>query len=53
MWPFKKAENPIPSTTDDKFLIQIDNYKSESELKKVLKKTGAIEIILKEKNNIK
>ena len=53
LWPFKKAENPIPSTTDDKFLIQIDNYKSESELKKVLKKTGAIEIILKEKNNIK
>ena len=37
LWPFKKAENPIPSTTDDKFLIQIDNYKSESELKKVLK----------------
>ena len=53
LWPFKKAENPIPSTTDDKFLIQIDNYNSESELKKVLKKTGAIEIILKEKNNIK
>ncbi len=53
LWPFKKAENPIPSTTDDKFLIQIDNYKNESELKKVLKKTGAIEIILKEKNNIK
>ena len=49
LWPFKKAENPIPSTTDDKFLVQIDNYKSESELKKLLKKTGAIEIILKDK----
>ena len=49
LWPFKESENPIPSTTDDKFLIQIDNYKSESELKKLLKKTGAIEIILKDK----
>jgi len=51
LWPFKKAENPIPSTTDDKFLIEIDHYNSQSELKKILKKTGAIEILLKEKNN--
>jgi len=51
LWPFKKAENPIPSTTDDKFLIEIDYYNSQSELKKILKKTGAIEILLKEKNN--
>ena len=26
LWPFKKAENPIPETTDDKFLIQIPVY---------------------------
>ena len=23
LWPFKEAENPMPSTTDDKFLIEI------------------------------
>ena len=23
LWPFKAAENPIPETTDDKFLVQI------------------------------
>jgi hypothetical protein len=51
LWPFKKAENPSPLTTDDKFLVEIDHYKSENELKKILKKTGAIEILLKEKNN--
>ena len=24
LWPFKEAENPIPETTDDKFLIVIE-----------------------------
>ena len=44
MWPFKKAENPDPRTTDDHFLIEILTDKSESELKKILKETGAVEI---------
>ena len=39
LWPFKKAENPIPETTDDKFLIQIPIYGNESKIKSVLKKT--------------
>ena len=44
MWPFKKAENPDPRTTDDHFLIEILSDKSDSELKKILKETGAVEI---------
>ena len=39
LWPFKKAENPIPETTDDKFLIQIPVYGNESKIKSILKKT--------------
>ena len=39
LWPFKKAENPIPETTDDKFLIQIPIYGNESKIKSILKKT--------------
>jgi len=50
LWPFKKAENPNPLTTDDKFLIEIEINKSEKKLKDLLKKTGAIEISLPEKN---
>tara|TARA_B100001996_G_scaffold272738_1_gene213656 strand:+ start:116 stop:649 length:534 start_codon:yes stop_codon:yes gene_type:complete len=50
LWPFKKAENPNPSTTDDKFLIEIEFNKSEKKLKDLLKKTGAIEVSLSEKN---
>ena len=30
LWPFK-AENPYPSTTDDKFLIEIEVGKNEKE----------------------
>ncbi len=39
LWPFKKAENPIPETTDDKFLIQIPVYGNESKIISILKKT--------------
>jgi len=44
LWPFKKAENPNPLTTDDKFLMEIAVDNNESELKALLKKTGAIDI---------
>ena len=39
LWPFKEAENPIPETTDDKFLIQIPIYGNESKIKSIIKNT--------------
>ena len=39
LWPFKEAENPIPETTDDKFLIQIPIYGNESKIKSIIKTT--------------
>ena len=54
LWPFKKAENPIPETTDDKFLIQIPIYGNESKIKSILKKTDLFKMLVidakKEKN---
>ena len=44
LWPFKKAENPLPETTDDKFLMQIALSGDEKVLINLLKKTGAIEV---------
>ena len=44
LWPFKKAENPLPETTDDKFLMQVALSGDEKELINLLKKTGAIEV---------
>ena len=44
MWPFKKAENPDPRTTDDHFLMEIAVHNNEKELSELLKETGAIEI---------
>ena len=49
LWPFKKAENPSPFTTDDKFLIEIGVHNNERELKKLLKKSGAIDVSIIEK----
>jgi hypothetical protein len=49
LWPFKKAENPNPLTTDDKFLIEVDVHGNEDELKALLEKTGAIDISIHEK----
>ena len=47
LWPFKKAENPDPRTTDDMFLMEIDatNHNVE-DLTKFLYDTGAAEIKL-------
>ena len=39
LWPFKKAENPIPETTDDKFLIQITSFKDQKKLMSIIKQT--------------
>jgi len=44
LWPFKKAENPNPLTTDDKFLIEILIDKNKKDLINFVKTTGAIEV---------
>ncbi len=49
MWPFKKAENPDPRTTDDHFLMELTVHGNEKELKKLLNVTGAVEINIVEK----
>ena len=49
LWPFKKAENPNPLTTDDKFLVEIGIHDNEKELEKLLKKSGAIDVSIIEK----
>lgn len=50
MWPFKKAENPDPRTTDDHFLMEIAVHNNENELTSLLKKTGAVEINIVDKD---
>jgi hypothetical protein len=50
LWPFKKAENPNPLTTDDKFLVEIGVHDNEKELEKLLKKSGAIDVSIIEKS---
>ena len=49
MWPFKKAENPDPRTTDDHFLMEIAVHGNEKELESLLAETGAVEINLVDK----
>jgi len=49
MWPFKKAENPDPRTTDDHFLMEIPVHGNEAELQNLLQGTGAVEINLVDK----
>ena len=44
IWPFKKAENPDPRTTDDHFLMEIAVHNNEESLTNLLKDTGAVEI---------
>ncbi|MBT6161934.1 DUF3341 domain-containing protein [Flavobacteriaceae bacterium] len=50
LWPFKKAENPNPLTTDDKFLVAITVHDNEKALTSLLKKSGAIDITVVEKS---
>jgi hypothetical protein len=49
LWPFKKAENPNPLTTDDKFHVEIELHDNEKALEKLLKKSGAIDVSIIEK----
>ena len=49
MWPFKKAENPDPRTTDDHFLMEVAVHGNEGELERLLSETGAVEINIVEK----
>ena len=51
LWPFKKAENPIPETTDDKFLIQIPISNNEKDLKAKINKTDIFKIDIVENKN--
>ena len=51
MWPFKKAENPDPRTTDDHFLMEIPVHGNENDLTSLLKETGAVEINLVDKDH--
>ena len=50
MWPFKKAENPDPRTTDDHFLMEIALNENEEELTNLLKDSGAVEINIIDKD---
>ncbi len=49
LWPFKKAENPDPRTTDDKFVMEVILEGDEKEMTSFFEKTGAIEIKITEK----
>ena len=44
LWPFKEAENPLPTTTDDKFLIEIKFHGDGKSLKAAVKKTDVFDI---------
>tara|TARA_R110002074_G_scaffold333723_2_gene503927 strand:- start:298 stop:825 length:528 start_codon:yes stop_codon:yes gene_type:complete len=50
IWPFKKAENPDPRTTDDHFLMEIELHDNEEELTSLLNETGAVEINVVDKH---
>ena len=50
IWPFKKAENPDPRTTDDHFLMEIELLENEEELTALLNETGAVEINVVDKH---
>jgi hypothetical protein len=53
LWPFKKAENPIPETTDDKFLIQIPVFGNEHKIKSIIKGTDFYDITVIEDSSKK
>ncbi|WP_372793396.1 DUF3341 domain-containing protein [Lutibacter sp.] len=50
LWPFKKAENPDPRTTDDMFVMEVSVDGNEAELVSFLEKTGTVEIKVTEKH---
>lgn len=51
IWPFRKAQNPDPRTTDDKFIMEVAvDDGNEDNLVSLLKRTGAAEIKVTEKH---
>ena len=50
IWPFKKAENPDPRTTDDHFLMEIELHDNEEELTALLNQTGAVALPVVDKH---
>lgn len=50
LWPFKKAENPDPRTTDDMFVIEVAVEDNVNELVSFMEKTGTVEIKVTEKH---
>jgi hypothetical protein len=53
LWPFKEAENPIPETTDDKFLIVVEFNGDEKDLKKLVQQTDVMDIKVHTNKKIK
>jgi Protein of unknown function (DUF3341) len=51
IWPFQKASNPDPRTTDDKFVMEVAVDGNQESLTSFLKETGAIEIKIAEKKD--
>ena len=52
LYPYKKAENPDPRTTDDHFLMEVQADDNTSELVKLLQDTGAVEVKIADKKAI-
>jgi len=50
LWPFQKAGNPDPRTTDDKFLMELPVTENEDALVSFLKDNGAIEVKIVDKH---
>ena len=51
LWPWKEAENPYPSSTDDTFVMEFEVTDSLQDLKSLLATTGAEEINVIEKTD--
>lgn len=49
LWPWKEAENPFPSTTDDTFVMEFEITEKVEDLKSLLETTGTSEIHVIEK----
>jgi hypothetical protein len=49
LWPWKEAENPFPSTTDDTFVMEFEVTDKLQDLKSLLENTGTTEINVIEK----
>ena len=52
LWPFKEAENPMPETTDDKFLVVIEYSGDDKDLKKLINLTDVFDVKVHVNNKI-